>query len=35
MFKKIDKSGDDKLSIEEFKEAVPIMKRWGVLINDP
>lgn len=35
MFKKLDKSGDDKLSIEEFKQAVPTMKKWGVLITDP
>ena len=35
MFKKVDTSGDDKISIEEFKVAVPIMKRWGVLVNDP
>lgn len=35
MFKKMDTSGDDKISIEEFKAAVPIMKRWGVLVTDP
>lgn len=35
MFKKIDKSGDDKISLKEFKEAIPIMKKWGVVVKDP
>lgn len=35
MFKKLDKTGDDKLSLKEFTAAVPIMKKWGVNIKDP
>lgn len=26
---------DDRLNYEEFKNAIPIMKKWGVKIDDP
>ena len=34
MFQKVDTSGDYKISLEEFKKALPIMKNWGVEIKD-
>ena len=30
MFKKIDTTMDDRLNYEEFKNALPIMKKWGL-----
>ena len=35
MFNKIDTSDDNCLSIEEFKKALPTMKKWGLEITDP
>jgi len=35
MFKKMDKSGDGKVTIEEFKNAVPQLNKWGAKISDP
>lgn len=34
MFKELDKSGDLKISLEEFKKALPQMKNWGVEIKE-
>ena len=34
MFQKVDDSGDHKISLEEFKKAIPLMKNWGVEIKD-
>lgn len=34
MFMKIDTSGDKKIQPEEFKEAIPILEKWGVKITD-
>ena len=34
MFQKLDTSGDLKISLEEFKKALPIMKNWGVEIKE-
>ena len=34
MFHKLDTSGDLKISLEEFKKALPIMKNWGVEIKE-
>jgi Ca2+-binding EF-hand superfamily protein len=34
MFKKMDTSGDNKLSKKEFIEAIPNLKKWGVLVTD-
>ena len=35
MFESIDVSGDKKITIEEFKKAIPLMEKWGVKVNDP
>lgn len=35
MFKKMDTSGDNRLGLDEFKAAVPMMEKWGVKITDP
>ena len=35
MFIEIDKSGDHKVSLEEFKKAVPTMKTFNVEVKDP
>ena len=35
MFESIDASGDKKVSLEEFKKALPLMEKWGVKIKDP
>lgn len=34
MFKALDNSGDMRLSIEEFKKALPSLKNWGVEIPE-
>jgi len=34
MFEKLDKSGDNKISLSEFKKAIPQMKNWGVEIKE-
>ena len=34
MFQKLDTSGDHKISLDEFKKAIPIMKNWGVEIKE-
>lgn len=34
MFQKIDSSGDHKISLDEFKKAIPKMKEWGVEIKE-
>ena len=34
MFNELDKSQDNKISVEEFKKAIPKMKNWGVEINE-
>ena len=35
MFRKIDTSDDNRVGIDEFKQAVPTMKTWGVEVKDP
>ena len=35
MFKRLDLAGDNRLSLEEFKQAVPALNKWGVNITDP
>lgn len=35
MFERVDASGDHKISLDEFKTAIPTMKKWGVVITDP
>ena len=35
MFQKVDSSGDHRISLDEFKNAVPKMKEWGVEIDEP
>lgn len=34
MFQRVDSSGDHKISLEEFKKAIPLMKNWGVEIKE-
>ena len=34
MFQKVDSSEDLRISFEEFKKAIPLMKNWGVEIKD-
>lgn len=31
----MDTSGDDKISLTEFKQAIPMMEQWGLKIKDP
>jgi hypothetical protein len=35
MFEQIDTTGDGKISLEEFKKNIPLMKKWGVSISNP
>jgi Ca2+-binding EF-hand superfamily protein len=35
MFCRIDSSQDFKISINEFKKAIPTLEKWGIKINDP
>ena len=35
MFVQIDTSGDQRVSLDEFKQAIPLIERWGVKIEDP
>ena len=35
MFLRLDSSGDKRLGISEFKQAVPTLAKWGVEIADP
>ena len=35
MFREIDTTDDHKVSIEEFKKAIPILSKWGIIIKDP
>ena len=35
MFERLDKSGDHQINLEEFKNAIPIMEKWGVKISNP
>ncbi len=35
MFELIDTSHDRRVSIEEFKKAMPLMEKFGVKISDP
>ena len=34
MFQKVDSSEDLRISFDEFKKAIPLMKNWGVEIKD-
>jgi len=35
MFSRLDSNHDKKVSLTEFKVAIPIMEKWGVKVNDP
>ncbi len=35
MFTKIDKTGDKKISVDEFSAAVPLMEQFGIKIDNP
>ena len=35
MFDQVDTSDDGRVSKEEFKQAIPLIERWGVKIEDP
>ena len=35
MFERVDVDGNRKLSFEEFKQAVPLLEKWGVQVTDP
>ena len=35
MYKEIDANGDGRLSINEFKQQIPQMEKWGVKIKNP
>lgn len=35
MFESIDVSGDKKITVAEFKKALPLMENWGIKIKDP
>ncbi len=34
MFQNVDTSGDHKITLDEFKNALPKMKEWGVEIKE-
>lgn len=34
MFHELDTNKDNRLSFEEFKNAIPTLERWGVKITD-
>ena len=34
-FDRIDQNDDRRISLEEFTQAVPMMSKWGIKINDP
>ena len=34
MFEELDNSGDRRVGIEEFKQAVPKLESWGIKIHD-
>ena len=35
MFERVDVDGNRKLSLEEIKQAVPLLEKWGVQVTDP
>jgi len=35
MFDEIDASDDRRVTIEEFKKAVPLVEKWGLKVSDP
>ena len=35
MFERMDNSGDNQISFEEFEKSIPLMEKWGVKIDDP
>lgn len=35
MFKRMDKSGDGRVGLDEFKQAVPQLNKWGAKITNP
>jgi len=35
MFERIDVNHDRKVSFTEFKQAIPIMEKWGIKLQDP
>ncbi len=35
MFNRIDTSSDRRISLEEFKKAVPMINEWGITIANP
>lgn len=34
-FDRIDTDDDRRIDFDEFKKAIPMMKKWGITINDP
>jgi len=34
MFNRLDFNGDKKISFQEFEDAIPLLEKWGVKIND-
>jgi len=35
MFLQLDTSGDHRLGLNEFSQAIPTLARWGITITDP
>lgn len=35
MFDRLDSYGDRRISLEEFRNAIPIIEKWGINISDP
>lgn len=35
MFRRLDKNGDRRLDLSEFKQAIPTLEQWGITITDP
>jgi Ca2+-binding EF-hand superfamily protein len=34
-FSRIDKDGDKRVTINEFRQAVPIIAKWGIKVDNP
>lgn len=35
MFNRIDTGDDKKVNLQEFKDSIPMMEKWGVKVSDP